>query len=106
MRRNDLVESVQGNRNVFIDYPEYAWQLFGRKVPDEMTTPTSNSRVVLLGDVDGDGEITPIDASALQRWLARFEVTSFSAEAADMDQDDDISSLDVTYIMRKLAGIG
>ena len=29
MRRNDLVEEVQGNRNVFIDYPELAWQLFG-----------------------------------------------------------------------------
>lgn len=28
MGRNDIVETIQGNRNVFIDHPEYAWKLF------------------------------------------------------------------------------
>ena len=32
MSRNDCTESVQGNRNIFIDYPEFAWLLFGREV--------------------------------------------------------------------------
>ena len=27
MERNDLIQQIQGNRNVFIDYPELAWQL-------------------------------------------------------------------------------
>ena len=31
MRRNDLIESIQGNRNVFIDYPELAEYIWGNK---------------------------------------------------------------------------
>lgn len=41
MGRNDVVEEIQGNRNVFIDYPELAWQLFGKEVPENMTTPSN-----------------------------------------------------------------
>ncbi len=40
MGRNEVVEKIQGNRNVFIDYPEYAFLLFGREVPENMTTPS------------------------------------------------------------------
>ena len=39
MERNDLIQQIQGNRNVFIDYPELAWQLFGLSAPGGMTTP-------------------------------------------------------------------
>ena len=42
MERNDLTQQVQGNRNVFIDYPELAWKMFGRSVPT-MTTPSGSS---------------------------------------------------------------
>lgn len=37
MSRNDCCQNIQGNRNVFIDYPEYAWLLFGREIPGMMT---------------------------------------------------------------------
>ena len=37
--RNDSVQSITGTRNVFVDYPELAFLLFGEKVPD-MKTPS------------------------------------------------------------------
>ena len=43
MGRNEVVYAIQGNRNVFIDYPEYAWLLFGREIPEDMITPSGNA---------------------------------------------------------------
>lgn len=40
MGRNEVVGKIQGNRNVFIDYPEYAWLLFGKDIPENMLTPS------------------------------------------------------------------
>ncbi len=40
MGRNDAVESITGTRNVFVDYPEYAWLLFEREVPTDLVTPS------------------------------------------------------------------
>lgn len=42
MGRNDAVESVTGTRNVFVDYPELAFVLFGEEIP-EMDTPSGNA---------------------------------------------------------------
>ena len=41
MGRNDAVQSITHTRNVFVDYPEYAWLLFGEEIPEGMTTPSS-----------------------------------------------------------------
>ena len=45
MGRNDAVQSITGTRNVFVDYPEYAWLLFGQDVPENMTTPSGSDGV-------------------------------------------------------------
>lgn len=42
MGRNDAVQSITGVRNAFVDYPELAWLLFGRQVPESMVTPSGN----------------------------------------------------------------
>ena len=42
MGRNDAVQSITGARNAFVDYPELAWMLFGREVPEQMVTPSGN----------------------------------------------------------------
>lgn len=42
--RNDAVESITGTRNVFVDYPELAFILFGEQVPSDYTTPSGNAK--------------------------------------------------------------
>ena len=41
--RNEVVQDIQGNRNVFIDYPEYAWLIFGKEIPEDMVTPSGSA---------------------------------------------------------------
>ena len=42
MGRNDSVQSITGVRNVFVDYPEFAWLLFGQEAPDDYMTPSGS----------------------------------------------------------------
>ena len=64
----------------------------------EMPAPAA-----ILGDVDGDGEVTIIDATAIQRRLADMPTDLYSKDAADVDSDGDVSVLDVSLIQRYLA---
>lgn len=41
--RNDSVESITGTRNVFVDYPEFAFLLFGEEIPENMQTPSGEA---------------------------------------------------------------
>ena len=43
MGRNDAVQSITGVRNVFVDYPEFAWLLFGQEIPADLVTPSGNA---------------------------------------------------------------
>ena len=42
--RNDAVQAITGTRNVFVDYPELAFILFGEEVPSDMQTPSGNAK--------------------------------------------------------------
>ena len=49
MGRNDVIQSITGVRNVFVDYPELAFVVLGEEVPDTMQTPTGS---VMSNDFD------------------------------------------------------
>ena len=80
--RNDAVQSITGTRNVFVDYPEYAWLLFGYAVPNEMQTPSNNAKNGLAGGEnlpqapEYKPETPEVDAS-LEELLAKDSLTIF-----------------------------
>ncbi len=60
----------------------------------------------MIGDVDGDGEITIIDATEIQRYIA--SLTNFDAKQkirADVDGDGEISIMDATQVQLIIARV-
>ncbi|MDO4892377.1 MAG: dockerin type I repeat-containing protein, partial [Eubacteriales bacterium] len=61
---------------------------------------------VKLGDVDGDGDITITDATAVQRYLAELDVLDdIHLYAADANGDGDVDISDATAIQMAVAKI-
>jgi|GEM_PF-1422480 len=68
--RNDVVYSFQGNRNPFIDHPEWVTMLFGSP-PDNYpvianmlispVVPTTSETLTVSADVTDDGSLTAVD---------------------------------------------
>ncbi len=58
---------------------------------------------LLLGDVDGDGSVTIVDATMIQRHLASLSTSAYHEEVADTDGDGKVTILDATAIQRFLA---
>lgn len=56
----------------------------------------------LLGDVDGNGVVDILDATAIQRHLASYAVSSFNSDAADANISGTVEILDATAIQRWL----
>lgn len=63
MGRNDAVQAITGTRNVFVDYPEYAWLLFGEELPEEMTTPSGVELEEEENDPDSSVQEPPFESS-------------------------------------------
>ena len=62
--------------------------------------------LIKIGDVDGDGNISVLDATLVQRHVA--QISAISNErfvVADVDKDNNISVLDATIIQRFVAQI-
>ena len=73
--------------------------------PTTPPTEPTTAAVILLGDVDGDGEVTIFDATAIQRWLADLPASQINETAADADEDGEISIFDATAVQRWLADL-
>lgn len=79
MGRNEVIAKIQGNRNVFIDYPEYAWLVFGRDLPENMTTPSGMAMLK---------EETTLEETTLEETTAEITVSVTEAETTVEIQEE------------------
>lgn len=72
---------------------------YNRKFELLGSTPETN-----LGDVDGDGQVSVMDATAIQQHIAGIKLLSQEAQKfADTDKDGAVSIMDATQIQRFVA---
>lgn len=80
--------------------PFYGGQLY------LLTNDSKQSDSYMLGDVDGDGIVSILDATYIQKKLASIPLTfEFHEKAADTDGDGSVSIIDATYIQKWLASL-
>ena len=58
---------------------------------------------IILGDVNGDGELNIKDAAAMQLQLAKLYTESFNESVADVNKDGEFNIKDAAYIQLQLA---
>lgn len=64
----------------------------------------ANPSTLMLGDTDGDGEITITDCTRIQRDIAQItKIPDYLKPTADVDADGQICILDATHIQKRLA---
>ena len=66
---------------------------------------TADAGSFVRGDSDGDGAISVIDATTIQKVCASLPVSRYDETAADVDGDGTVSVIDATYIQKSLARI-
>lgn len=86
------------------------WDYQVSSLPGDVVIPTeAPTETYILGDTNGDGEITIMDATVVQRMLADLSVTvddpaKARIRAAATDPDNGMGILDATAIQRLLVG--
>ena len=72
--------------------------------PTAVPTEEPTQKPFILGDVDGDGEVSVMDATAIQLHIASLQtIPEDKLPAADADRDGDVSVLDATQIQLLVA---
>ncbi len=79
--------------------------VYGNKsIVSEEFEITKASTTGLLGDVDGDGKVSIMDATVIQRHIAQLEsIKEDRLPYADTDKDGKVSIIDATMIQRLIA---
>lgn len=62
-----------------------------------------NAQEYLLGDIDGDGEVSVLDATYIQKYIALLPVPEYELAVADTEGDGEISVLDAALIQKWIA---
>lgn len=71
-----------------------------------IVTMLSTSAAIIYGDTDGDSKISVMDATQIQRHIAKaITLTDDSLKGADVDGDDNVSIMDATEIQRYVAKV-
>ena len=86
MGRNDVCEDITGTRNVFVDYPEYAWMLFGEEVPDDMTTPSGKAKSNVTTTTSPDSTDSPTTGNDCEHDYNDWYVLREATETTDGKQ--------------------
>ena len=86
----------------YLDDENVGWKLC--LLPESSGLYESPYEKPLLGDVDGDGTVTILDVTCIQRKLSGFKVQDYNEKAADADGDGTVTISDATCIQRYLAG--
>ncbi|MBQ6625894.1 MAG: hypothetical protein IIX27_01220 [Ruminococcus sp.] len=72
--------------------------------PSSEQPPVDPDDKYILGDANGDGEVAVIDATLVQRHVAKVtELVGTAFLAADADEDGDVAVADATFIQRHVA---
>lgn len=83
--------------------PVEARNVDGTKVAFSGASATVNVIDCIIGDTDGDGEVSDWDAIVLNRYLAGWSI-GIELAAADVDGDDEVTDWDAIVLERYLAG--
>lgn len=66
-------------------------------------TPTEQYEVVVYGDINGDGEVSNVDAVLLQKHILNITTqTGAYLEAANVSRDGEISNKDLVILQKHI----
>ena len=91
---------------IYADEGSYAFEYaIAKGIDYVITNPDYYEVEILLGDADGDNDVSILDATRIQRWLASYNDGNEEQVllCGDTDRDGDVSILDATMIQRWLA---
>lgn len=74
------------------------------EIPAELVSTMDVERPIIVGDVNGDGEVNNIDAALIYAHVnGKHTLTAEQLKAADVNGDGEVSYLDAMSIMDNLA---
>ena len=100
----DNVGLIKLSDAVYEDEKTYVCRDDANNIPRVVEIDVVEAPSAKIGDVDGDGFVTSMDASFILQKVASMDV-DIDEEAADVDGDGYVTSMDASYILQYVANI-